>query len=82
MLKYRKDEGSPPPDPTLYHRLIGSFLYLTMTLSDIAHLYKLSSANFWAILAKPRLLALYHMLQYICGMAQYGLFYLASLLKL
>ncbi|XP_020530999.1 uncharacterized protein LOC110008385 [Amborella trichopoda] len=36
-VKYRKDDGDKLIDPTLYRQLVGSLLYLTMTLLDISH---------------------------------------------
>lgn len=47
-VKIQKDEGSPLPVPTLYCRLLGSMLYLTMTQPDIAHAIQVS-ASLWMI---------------------------------
>ena len=36
-VKISKDDGCPLEDPTVFRRLVGSLLYLTMTLPDISH---------------------------------------------
>eukprot|EP00268_Persea_americana_P044937 TRINITY_DN4553_c2_g1_i10.p1 TRINITY_DN4553_c2_g1~~TRINITY_DN4553_c2_g1_i10.p1 ORF type:complete len:308 (+),score=35.45 TRINITY_DN4553_c2_g1_i10:1732-2655(+) len=36
-VKLSKDDGHPLPDPTIFRRLVGSLLYLTMTRPDISH---------------------------------------------
>ena len=36
-VKISKEDGHPLPDPTIFRRLVGSLLYLTMTRPDISH---------------------------------------------
>ena len=36
-IKYQKEDGSPILDPTMYRRLVGSLIYLTMTQPNIAY---------------------------------------------
>ena len=40
-VKIGKDDGHPLSDPTLFRRLVGSLLYLTMTRPDISHAVQL-----------------------------------------
>lgn len=42
-VKYKKDDGAPLSDPTIYRRLIGSLNYLTITRPNISHVVKLVS---------------------------------------
>eukprot|EP00268_Persea_americana_P014860 TRINITY_DN16687_c0_g1_i5.p1 TRINITY_DN16687_c0_g1~~TRINITY_DN16687_c0_g1_i5.p1 ORF type:complete len:100 (+),score=5.30 TRINITY_DN16687_c0_g1_i5:492-791(+) len=39
-VKITKDDGSPLQDPSIFCRLVGSLLYLTMTRRDISHAVK------------------------------------------
>lgn len=36
-VKLSKDAGSPLSDPSLFRRLVGTLIYLTMTRPDISH---------------------------------------------
>ena len=44
--KLRKEEGNPLPDPTMYRRLVGSLIYLTMTRPDTSLMQSILLANF------------------------------------
>ena len=42
-LKLSKDEGEPIPDSTIYRRLIGRLMYLTITRPDLSYVVQLLS---------------------------------------
>uniref|UniRef100_A0A2N9EDY1 Reverse transcriptase Ty1/copia-type domain-containing protein n=1 Tax=Fagus sylvatica TaxID=28930 RepID=A0A2N9EDY1_FAGSY len=73
-LKISKGEGSLLPDPTIYRRLIGRLMYLTMTRPDIVFsVHRLSQ-----FMEHPRdshLKAAQHIVQYIKGAPSQGLLY-------
>ena len=73
-LKLSKGEGSLLPDPTVYRRLIGRLMYLTMTRPDIVFsVHRLSQ-----FMEHPRdshLKAAQHIVQYIKGAPSQGLLY-------
>ena len=47
-VKYRKEEGNPPSDATVYLKLAGHLVYLTITRPDSAHAINIVS-NSWLI---------------------------------
>lgn len=42
-MKYQHDEGDLLSNPTIYRRLVGSLIYLTITRPDIAYAVNLMS---------------------------------------
>jgi hypothetical protein len=73
-LKLSKYEGPLIPDPSVYRRLIGRLMYLTMTRPDIVFsVHKLS--QFMESPRDPHLKAAQHILQYIKGAPSQGLLY-------
>ena len=73
-VKNRQDDGNPLSNPSKYHRLVGSILYLIMTRPDISHTVQTVSQ----FVGKPHishLTTVYQILRYICGTLDRGLFY-------
>ena len=62
------------PNPTIFRRLVGSLLYLTMTRPDISHAVQAVS-QFISHPHKPHLQAVYRILRYVKGTRDRGLFY-------
>ena len=42
-LQLRPTDGKPLVDPSKYHHIVGSIVYLTVTRSDIAHVVHILS---------------------------------------
>ena len=42
-VKYRIDDGNPLSDLSIYRKLVGSLVYLTITRPDISHAINLAS---------------------------------------
>ena len=72
-VKISKDDGCPLEDPTVFQRLVGSLLYLTMTRPNISHAVHTVS-QFVSNQHKPHLVAIYRILQYLKGTRDRGLF--------
>lgn len=76
-LKLSKDDGDPLLDPTVYIRLIGKMIYLTITRLDLSLSVNIQSQ----FLEKPIAIHLHaanQVLWYIKGPIGQGLFYLAK----
>ena len=77
-LKLSEHEGSLLPDPTIYRRLVGRLMYLTLTRPDIVFaVHKLS--QFMEQHREPHYKATQHILQYIKGAPSQGMFYPSKL---
>lgn len=76
-IKLIKDDGQPLSNPTLYRRLVGSLVNLTMTHPDLAHAMQVVS-QFVSDPHKPHLIVVHHILRCIHGTINQGLFYSTS----
>lgn len=72
--KFGKKDGTPLFDATLYQRLGGSLIYLTMTPPDIAYVVQVVS-QFVGNPHKIHLSSVHRLLRYIIGTVKRGLFY-------
>ena len=73
-VKLSRDTGDPIPDPTLYRRLVGSLVYLTITRSDISYTVNLVS-QFMTDPHHLHLVAVRRITHYILGTSTRGLFF-------
>ncbi|CAN1787836.1 Retrovirus-related Pol polyprotein from transposon RE1 [Linum perenne] len=73
-LKLRKDDGDLLSDPSLYRRLVGSLIYLTSIRPDVAYAVQVVS-QFMATPCTPHLAAVHHILRYLKGTPDLGLFF-------
>ncbi|CAM8951469.1 unnamed protein product [Rhodiola kirilowii] len=73
-VKITKDEVGTSVDQTLYMSMIGSLLYLTTSRPDIAHVVGVC-ARYQANPKKSHLLNVKRIIKYVCGTANYGLWY-------
>ena len=75
--KLSTDDGPPLDDPSVFRGIVGSLLYLTMTRPDISHAIHTVS-QFVSNPHKPHLAAALHILRYVKGTLNHGLFYLLA----
>ncbi|XP_021740126.1 uncharacterized protein LOC110706515 [Chenopodium quinoa] len=73
-LKFHKDTGDKFSDPEMYRRIIGKLLYLNMTRPDISYAVQQLS-QFFGDPRLPHFSAAQHVLKYLKGTLQHGLFY-------
>eukprot|EP00268_Persea_americana_P056965 TRINITY_DN6783_c0_g1_i10.p1 TRINITY_DN6783_c0_g1~~TRINITY_DN6783_c0_g1_i10.p1 ORF type:complete len:163 (-),score=19.30 TRINITY_DN6783_c0_g1_i10:107-595(-) len=72
--KLSTDDGPPLDDPSVFRRIVGSLLYLTMTPPDISHAIHTVS-QFVSNPHKPHLAAALRILCFIKGTLHHGLFF-------
>ncbi|GKV50593.1 hypothetical protein SLEP1_g57296 [Rubroshorea leprosula] len=73
-VKLVKDPGGRSVDSKLYKQIVGSLMYLTATRPDIMHGVSLIS-RYMEHPKELRLQTAKRMLRYLCGTADFGLFY-------
>jgi len=76
-VKYSRDEGSLLEDPTLYRRLVGSLIYLTITHPGISFAVHTVS-RFMQSPQHLHLSAVHCIIQYLLGTSNRGLFFPAG----
>jgi hypothetical protein len=75
--KLSADAGEVLEDATMYRKIVGSFIYMTITRSDLNYTVGLES-QFMQVPRKPHLDGVKHTLHYVSAIADYGLFYEAN----
>nr|GEX67449.1 hypothetical protein [Tanacetum cinerariifolium] len=73
-MKLSLDKGAPISDPESYRRLVGRLLYLSMTRPDISYVVQHLS-QFVSSPKEPHLQAATHLLRYLKGSINKGLYY-------
>ena len=76
-LKFRADEGQVLDDITIYRKIVGSLIYLTISRSDLSYTVGLES-QFMQLPRKPHLDAVRRTLRYVSATLGYALFYEAG----
>jgi hypothetical protein len=75
--KLSADAGEVLEDATMYRKIVGSLIYMTITRPDLNYTIGLES-QFMQVPWKPHLDGVRHTLRYVNATANYGLFYEAS----
>jgi hypothetical protein len=75
--KLSADAGEVLEDATMYRKIVGNLIYMTITKPDLNYTVGLES-QFMQVLRKPHLDGVRHTLRYVSATADYGLFYEAS----
>ena len=73
-LKLQRDDGALIFDPTLYQRLVGSLIYLTITRPDMGFVVQVVS-QFVSQPQRHHLLALHRIIRYLKGTSDRELFF-------
>lgn len=73
-VKYRRDDGELLEDPTLYRKLVGSLIYLTISRPDISYAVHIVS-KFMQAPRHLHLSAVRRIIRYILGTPTCGLFF-------
>jgi len=75
--KLSADAGGVLKDATMYRKIVGSLIYMTITRPDLNYTVGLES-QFMQVPRKPHLDGVRHTLHYVSATVDYGLFYEAS----
>jgi len=73
-VKFQKDEGRNLEDVTMYQKMVGSLIYLTLTRPDISYSVGVVS-RYMSNPKKPHLDAVRRILRYIKGTINFGILY-------
>ena len=76
-MKLRADEGQVLEDVTMYWKIVGSLIYLTISRPDLSYTVGLES-QFMQLPRKPHLDAVRRTLRYVSATLDYALFYEAG----
>ena len=77
-LKVHFDVGDALENATMYRKIVGSLIYLTISRPDLSHTVGLES-QFMQLLRKPHLDAVRRTMRYVSAMLDYALFYAADI---
>jgi hypothetical protein len=75
--KLSADADGVLKDATMYRKIVGSFIYMTITRPDLNYTVGLES-QFMQVPRKPHLDGVRHTLRYVSATTNYGFFYEAS----
>jgi hypothetical protein len=75
--KLSVDASEVLEDATMYRKIVGNLIYMTITKLDLNYTVGLES-QFMQVLRKPHLDGVWHTLRYVSATTYYGLFYKAS----
>jgi len=64
-------------DPTMYMKMVGSLIYITISRPDLSYAVELVS-QYMQVLRKPHLDCVRHILRYLRAIVDYALFYAAD----
>ena len=76
-MKLSADIGDEIEDPTMFRRIVGGLIYMTITRPNLSYVVGLIS-QFMQMPRKPHLDAVRHILRYVKSTLHYGLFYEAG----
>ena len=77
-MKYRKDNGTTLSNPTIYKKLVGSLVCLTITRPDISHVVNLVS-QFMTDPTHLHLSAVKRIIRYLLGTQERGIHFPCTL---
>jgi hypothetical protein len=76
--KLSADAGEVLKDATMYRKIVGNLIYMTITRPDLNYTFGLET-QFMQVLRKPHLDGVRHTLRYVRATVDYGLFYEARI---